>query len=102
MLRIGLKFMVRKIVTKVPPEILQKDLEKYRRMTLELGATDAKILPSSQVIIDERVRLKCICPKCRWYGTNANCPPHAVDLDTIRKIVKTSMPAPSIEDRDFK
>ncbi len=83
-----MKCMIRKFLTKVSPEILQKDLKKYREMTLELGATDAKILPSSQVIIDERVRLKCIYPKCRWYGTNANCPPHAVDLDTIRKIVK--------------
>jgi len=77
--------MVRKIVAQVPPQTLEKDLERYRQMAIELGATDAKIVPSSQVIIDERVRLKCTYPKCKWYGTNANCPPYAVDLETMKK-----------------
>ncbi len=80
--------MVRKITIEVSPEILRKDLERYRKMAIDLGATDAKIISSDQVIIDERVRLKCIYPKCKMYGTNANCPPYAVDLETIRKVVK--------------
>ncbi len=79
--------MVRKIITKIPAEILQKDLEIYRQMALDLGATDAKIIKSNQVIIDERVLLKCMYPKCKWYGTNANCPPYAVDLSIMRKVI---------------
>ena len=52
--------MVRKIVEKVPDELLQQDLEKYRRRALEIGATDAKIITTDIILIDERVRAKCI------------------------------------------
>lgn len=79
--------MVRKIVEKVPDELLQQDLEKYRQRALELGATDAKIITADMILIDERVRAKCIYPKCDQYGTNACCPPYAMELDLVRKIV---------------
>lgn len=80
--------MVRKIAEKVPDELLQQDLEKYHQRAIELGATDAKIITSDMILIDERVRAKCINPKCRSYGTNANCPPYAMDLDLVRKVVQ--------------
>ncbi len=79
--------MVRKIVEKVPDKQLHKDLEKYRQRALELGATDAKIITTDMVLIDERVRAKCTTPLCGSYGTNINCPPHAPDLDFIRRLV---------------
>lgn len=79
--------MVRKIVDKVSDEQLQLDLEKYRKRAIELGAADARIITTDMVIIDERVRAKCIYPKCGSYGTNANCPPHAMAVDQVRKIV---------------
>ncbi len=80
--------MVRKISAKIPDKQLQQDLEKYRQRALELGATDAKTINADMIIIDERVRAKCIYPKCDQYGTNAQCPPYAMDLDMVRKIVK--------------
>lgn len=80
--------MVRKIVERVPDEVLQQDLEKYRQRAIELGATDAKIITTDMVLIDERVRLKCIVPLCRNYGGSPNCPPHAIDLELMRKVVK--------------
>jgi len=79
--------MVRKIVARVPDEQLQNDLEKYRQRALELGATDAKVITTDMVVIDERVRAKCIYPKCNHYGTSAQCPPYAMDLEQVRKIV---------------
>jgi predicted metal-binding protein len=79
--------MVRKIVKLIPPEELQADLEMFRQKALDLGSADAKIITSGQVIIDERVRAKCMNPKCEYYGSNGNCPPHTPDLDLVRKIV---------------
>ena len=79
--------MVRKIVEKVPDEQLQQDLEKYRQRALELGATDAKIITTDMVLIDERVRAKCIYPLCFRYGTSINCPPYVMDVEQTRKIV---------------
>lgn len=79
--------MVRKILEKVPDEVLARDLEKYRQRAIELGATDAKIITTDKVIVDDRVRAKCTYPKCPAYGTNANCPPYAMDLPMVRKVV---------------
>jgi len=79
--------MLRKIVETVSDDQLRKDMERYRQQAIKLGATDAKIISANEVMIDERVRAKCTHPKCRMYGTNINCPPHAMDLELIRKIV---------------
>ena len=79
--------MVRKIIEMVPEEILQQDLEKYRQRAVELRATDAKIITTDMVVIDERVRAKCTYPKCERYGTCANCPPYAMELEQTRKLV---------------
>lgn len=79
--------MVHKIVPEVPHDILLKDLERYRQRAIELGADDAKIITTDMILVDERVRAKCIYPKCRHYGTNANCPPHAMEIDMVRKVV---------------
>lgn len=80
--------MVRKILEKVPEERLHQDLERYRKMAISLGATDAKILTTDKIVIDERVLAKCEYPKCPFYGTSANCPPYTMGPDLARKIVQ--------------
>jgi len=83
----GDKHMVRKVVESVPDDVLQQDLTRYRQRAIELGATDAKIITTDMIIIDARVRMKCMVPVCRSYGTNPHCPPHAMDLDLVRETV---------------
>lgn len=106
--------MIRKIVEKIPDEQLQQDLEKYRQRSVELGATDAKVITTDEVVIDERVLAKCTYPRCFGYGTNANCPPYAMSPDQLRKVlnkfryaifIKLEVPADDIagvEARDRK
>lgn len=65
-----------------------KDLERYRRTALEMGAGGAAIVSAREIIISERVRAKCIYPKCEFYGTSLNCPPHAPDLSFMRKLIR--------------
>jgi predicted metal-binding protein len=69
----------------VSEEALRADLERYRELALELGASEAAIIPASQVIVDERVRLKCVVPRCLRAGETPNCPPYAPDLDLVRR-----------------
>ena len=64
---------------------LKSDLERYRKIALDLGASGAAIIHASQVIVDERVRLKCLVPRCLRAGETPNCPPHAPDLDLVRR-----------------
>ena len=51
--------MVRKIAEKVPDEQLHKDLDKYRQQAIGFGSTDAKVITTDMVLIDERVLAKC-------------------------------------------
>jgi predicted metal-binding protein len=80
--------VMRRISAHIEHEALLADLERYRELAIgELGATDAKVITTDMVLIDERVRMKCSYPKCMFYGTNAHCPPHAPDLDEVRTVV---------------
>ncbi len=79
--------MVHKVVEQVPDKQLQKDLKKYRQRALGLGATDAKIITSDMVLVDERVRTKCMIPLCHRYGSNANCPPYSIEVEQTSKLV---------------
>jgi predicted metal-binding protein len=66
-------------------DVVNADLERYRQLALELGASDAVIIPSSYVVVDERVRLKCTVPRCLRAGETPNCPPYAPDLELVRR-----------------
>lgn len=79
--------MYRKILEEVPKATVQADLDRYRQRALQSGATDARIISTNNIIIDERVRAKCLLPRCENYGTSAHCPPHAPALDEVRAIV---------------
>ena len=59
----------------VDEETLRADLARYCAMALELGASGAAIIPASDVVIDERVRLKCVVPRCFRAGETPYCPP---------------------------
>ena len=69
----------------VSDEQLSADLERYRQLALETGASDAAILRASEVVVDERVRLRCLVPRCLRAGETPNCPPNAPDLDLVRR-----------------
>ena len=64
---------------------IQEDLELFRQKALELGAAGAEIIQAGQLVVDERVRLKCLIPRCLRAGETPNCPPHAPELDLVRK-----------------
>jgi predicted metal-binding protein len=78
-----------RISTNIPASKIKEDLERYRAMAIELGAEDAVVIPTEEIIIDERVRAKCITPKCSNYGNNINCPPFAPDLPFMRKVIES-------------
>ncbi|MBN1374569.1 MAG: DUF2284 domain-containing protein [Dehalococcoidia bacterium] len=69
----------------IPDIKLAADLEWLRVKSIELGAVDAAIIPAGDLVIDERVRLKCVVPRCLHAGQTPNCPPHTPDLELVRK-----------------
>ncbi|MFQ6125672.1 MAG: DUF2284 domain-containing protein [Candidatus Heimdallarchaeota archaeon] len=54
----------------------EQHLNRLCKLARELGATKAKAFDAKDVVVDERVRLKCQIPICDDYGINLMCPPH--------------------------
>jgi predicted metal-binding protein len=67
---------------------LPKDLDKYCQKALELGATKVKIVPVQDIVVDDRVPLKCQIPRCFGYGAGAHCPPNTLKPQELRDILK--------------
>ena len=67
----------------------QKELQKFdflKKMALELGAADAAVISADQVIVEDRVVLKCKVG-CTNYGKTLACPPYTPSAEEFRKIV---------------
>jgi len=62
-------------------------LEPLRRAALNRGADDAVIISASDVIVDPRVRFKCMIPKCYMSGNCAHCPPHGYSTNEVKDII---------------
>jgi predicted metal-binding protein len=77
----------REIKRVVGAKELQEDLARYAQEAIKLGATDAKPIRAAEVVVDERVRHKCIIPTCPEYGMCSHCPPHALPVETVRGLV---------------
>lgn len=53
----------------------------------ELGATNAVSFKAEDVVVDERVRLKCLVPPCKDYGKNLMCPPFVMSVQEFRELL---------------
>ena len=63
-------------------------IDLYQEKSLQLGATDARIISARQVVVDPRVRLKCLVPRCHLYGETPNCPPYTPEPHQMRRILE--------------
>ena len=50
----------------------------------EAGATRTLLIKAKDVVVDDRVRLKCRIPICEAYGQNLMCPPHVPPVEEFR------------------
>jgi predicted metal-binding protein len=78
---------IRAISLEVDEQQLQDDLERYREKALELGAAKSVVVKAEDILVDERVALKCQIPLCFGYGTCPNCPPHTLKPHELREIL---------------
>ena len=62
--------------------------EQLIKTAMERGATEAKIIPANEIVLDERVILKCQVPLCNEYGNHLLCPPNSPSLAQFREVLK--------------
>ncbi|MBM4037797.1 MAG: DUF2284 domain-containing protein [Planctomycetes bacterium] len=61
-------------------------LEVFLQRAVELGAKEAKLVPTSQVFTADWVRLKCQYG-CGAYASSRNCPPYSPTPERTRRIL---------------
>lgn len=64
------------------------NLEKLCELALSKGASAAKPMSARGVIVDPRVRLKCMVPTCDSYGWNLMCPPNVMPMDQFAEVLR--------------
>lgn len=52
---------------------------------MELGASDAKIISTARIPVEDRIVEMCKKPPCECYSMSANCPPHVMKPKEARK-----------------
>ena len=67
-------------------EIETNQFAFLEKAALELGAIDAKVIPASEVFVENRVPLKCRTG-CVGYGKKLTCPPYVPTVEEFRKII---------------
>jgi predicted metal-binding protein len=68
----------------------QMGLEKFeflRKMALEMGAVNARVITADKVVVEDRIVLKCKLG-CTHYGKTLTCPPYTPTAEEFRKVVR--------------
>ena len=55
---------------------------------LSLGASDAAVIPSGQIIVADQLALKCVQPRCENFGLSYSCPPYVAGPSGFRTLIK--------------
>ena len=58
-----------------------------RTLALDLGATEARVIPAEDIVVENRVVLKCRVG-CDDYGKKLTCPPFTPKVDEFRRMLK--------------
>ncbi len=64
-------------------------IDSYRILeetALKRGCPEAKVVPTGKVVLEDRVRLRCMIG-CPHYGKGLRCPPYTPSIDEFRKIL---------------
>jgi len=72
---------------------IQTDLEELMQLACRLGASDAAVIPTSEISVEDDLAKLCREPQCENYGLSASCPPHVAGPDGFRKLQKKNQHA---------
>lgn len=75
------------IKSRGPSERERDEFSFLLRQASSLGATEARIISSDKIVVEDRVLLKCKSG-CHWYGHKLVCPPFTPTPDEFRRMLK--------------
>jgi len=65
----------------------EQKLAQIVTTVMNLGASEAKIIDAKDIVVDKRVRLKCMIPICSDYNRHMMCPPNLMPVEEFADIV---------------
>jgi len=68
-------------------EYAKKTIEDIAKRYKNKATGDAKIIKTEDIVMDMRVRWKCIIPTCFGYGSSPHCPPNSPTYEEMKEIV---------------
>ena len=66
-------------------EQLKHNMDRYVTLAFSSGASAVAVVPTDQIVVDERVLMKCRFPLCGEYGSCMNCPPNTGSITEMRE-----------------
>ncbi len=69
---------------------MNKDFDQLLQLAVSLGASEAKLISSDEIVVEDQLALKCSEPQCENYGLSFSCPPFVDGPDSFRKLVITN------------
>ena len=64
----------------------ETDFDFLKELATQMGVSAVKVIPAKEIIVENRVVLKCRVG-CRHYGKTLMCPPYSPSVDEFRKIL---------------
>ena len=65
----------------------EQKLAQIVTTAMSLGASEAKVIDAKDIVVDKRVRLKCMIPICSDYNRHMMCPPNIMPVGEFADIV---------------
>jgi predicted metal-binding protein len=69
------------------------DLKELTKLACRLGATNAKVISTSEISIEDGLANLCREPQCENYGLSASCPPHVAGPSGFRRLLENFVQA---------
>ncbi len=79
--------------------VLGAAFQRLEAFALERGAYRARIFSAEDVVVDERVRMKCQIPLCPHYGRSLTCPPNVPSVEEFRAALRNYRNAMLVQTR---
>ncbi len=70
----------------LPKDKLELNLEELVRLACSTGASSAKAISSSDILVENKLADFCHTPRCENYGLSPSCPPHVAGPSEFRKL----------------
>ena len=73
-----------------PQKSMDRALTELMTRAIRAGATDAAVVDTAEIVVEDHLAELCLPPKCPNFGTSAGCPPHVGGPAQMRRRIEAA------------